>query len=213
MRQSINDSIIILTLVIGGLFIIIIDVAIRNDVGIDDKVNLTDLFSNVLNIVALYATIFFVLKLTSEAAASGKEVETEKALVIDRLKRLYEKVEELHEKVEIGTLNFQETILTFNRIERSHESIVTIINSANSRIKVDQTMLTAHVNDFATSLGECLDVLTFTPLRTSSSSTPSLVTIASNVITVTVNGVQQSASHLGDLKSGLDTLLLEVNRA
>jgi hypothetical protein len=212
LKQYITDALVLLSTIIFALLIIAFIIGIRKGVGIASDVNLSDAFSNALNIVALYVTVFFVINLTSKVTDSGKTVDLEKNIVIERIKQLHDKIEALHEIVDIGRLNFQDTIYTFNRLDRAHKAIVGFVNSADSTIGVEQLLIDTYSLEFENRLEECLNVLTFTPARNSPTLHNPSVTINQGQIIVTANGKQLATIHFEGLKATLNSFLLTINR-
>lgn len=210
LQQYTTNAVILLTSVIFFITVIATIFGIKNSIKFEDQVNLSDIYSNCLNIVALYVTVFVVINITSQIADSGKTTDVEKSLVIERIKALHSRIEDFHNKVESGTLGFQQTILDLDRIERISSGVLGIVNSADSTIGAERSIITQYRTGLEQEIQDCRDTLTYTPPR----GTPSpLITISNDDITVSSNGIQAAAIILERMKSRLDRLLLAINRA
>ena len=214
LRRYITDAVVLLSTLIFVIVSIAILIGVNKGVGIASDVNLSDVFSNILNIVSLYATVFVVINLTSEISDRGKTVDVEKSLVIDRLKSLHERIENFHIKIESGSIGFLETIQDLDRVDRVHNAIVNIINSNDSSIGLETPLTSSHCATFDQHLDYCRNILTYTPPRsTENLNQVSFVTISQDIITITPNGVQATTIQLEALKASVDSYLLSINRS
>jgi len=163
-----------------------------------------DLPASILTLVSMTVTIFAAFWVAKVLESEKEEKRTEKNLIIGKVQDLSQKIDQLGEKVNTGSILFIEVTALLKRIGMSVKMIKEVV--AIAQLHNCQIIEGEISRSFQTLKG----YLTTTPIG---SQTQHIITVANDVITINSAGMVQIESQLEILSNNILKYQLEINRA
>lgn len=135
---------------------------------LDDKINLSDIYSNILNIVILLLTLFVIQKITDEQNKIDRSKAFEKDLFIERVSRINQSSDQLLNIVESGSSQYETISDLIQKIKRSFRIVNNHFRGNNSSLSEGVDSVTEYCAQIDDILDKLEEILTNTPIKSNS---------------------------------------------
>lgn len=207
---------ILLFIVVGTTFVLLLSFGITYRVlnlSIEKETNLSDIYSNIINIVILLLTVLVLGRLSEQNSKLDKSVTFEKEIILQRIQLITDHVEELYDIIESRSVAYQTLKREFDYIARTHKLVKQILKRQDSLLSGNKAEIDQCTVRLEELIDECRGVLLETP-RHQPTATPIIpyITIANDMITIHDPGAAAARIAVNKMVDQSIELALLVNR-
>lgn len=206
----------LLLIVIGTAIVLILAFVVSYrvlSITIEKETNLSDIFSNIINIAVLLLTVLVLSKISERSNKLDRSINFEKDTILQRIQLITSRSEDLYEILDTRSVGYQQLKRQLDHINRTHRLVNKVIARTDSLLTGDKSEIdecTARLDEL---IDECKDILLNTPRHQYIGSQPvTYISIVNDVITIHDSGAAKARITINNLVDSSIKLALLINR-